>query len=258
MLFALFAATIYLIFFIYNIIPGLPLSGNLLDNSQVLYIDKLFSPDSFFSSGFVFIVTVLFVILGLFYGIGAKTINNHREFCNYLSHSLDGIGNMLVMILFASTLISIFKQSNIGNVIVAWFSDIIGNSGFTGIPLILLLFLLSALATFVLPNSTMKWTILSSSTVTSMMSSGISPEFAQVVFRFGEAVTMNLTPLLAYFIVYLAYLEKYNQEENKIHFSESIKYQMPYSFAICFSLIAIILLWFIVGIPLGVDALPSL
>ena len=37
------AGFVYLLIFIYNIIPGLPFSGNLLDYSQELYIDKLFS-----------------------------------------------------------------------------------------------------------------------------------------------------------------------------------------------------------------------
>ena len=42
----LFAGTVglvYVLFFIYNIIPGVPFGGNLLDYKQVLYIDKLFS-----------------------------------------------------------------------------------------------------------------------------------------------------------------------------------------------------------------------
>ena len=43
LLFSLFAGLLYLLIFIYNIIPGLPFSGNLLDYSQSLYIDKLFS-----------------------------------------------------------------------------------------------------------------------------------------------------------------------------------------------------------------------
>ena len=41
LLLAIIVGTIYLIIFIYNIIPGLPFSGNLLDYSQELYIDKL-------------------------------------------------------------------------------------------------------------------------------------------------------------------------------------------------------------------------
>ena len=76
------AGLIYFIIFIYNIIPGLPFSGNLLDKTQILYIDKLFSYDSFFSNGFVFIVTLFFIVLGFFYGLGAKTIKNNKCFQN--------------------------------------------------------------------------------------------------------------------------------------------------------------------------------
>ena len=67
LIFSITAGAIYLLIFIYNIIPGLPFSGNLLDYTQEFYIDKLFSYDSFFSNGFVFIVTIFFVILGLLY-----------------------------------------------------------------------------------------------------------------------------------------------------------------------------------------------
>ena len=120
---ALFAGLLYLLFFIYCIIPGLPLSGALLDYSQEFYIDKLFSVDSFFSTGFVFVVTMFFVILGLFYGIGAKTIRNNKDLCDDLGHSLDGVGKTLVLIFFASTFISIFKTTNIGEVSCSGFYE---------------------------------------------------------------------------------------------------------------------------------------
>jgi len=105
--FALIASTVYVLIFLYSIVPGLPLSGTLLDNSQLLYVDKLFSYNSFFANGFVFIVTIFFVILGSFYGIGAKKIKNQKEFVDTLGHSLDDIGKTLVLIFFASLFISV-------------------------------------------------------------------------------------------------------------------------------------------------------
>ena len=258
MVYACGGALVYLLIFAYNIIPGLPLSGALLDYSQVNYIDKLFSVDSFFSNGFVFILTLLFIILGLFYGIGSKSIKNQKDFCDSLGHSLDGIGNVLVMILFASTFISIFKQTNIGNTLVAVVGNIISTSNFVGLPLVILIFILIALTTLVVPSSSLKWYMLSSVVVPVMMDAGITPEFAQIVYRFAETVTMNITPLLAYFIVYLAFLEKYNQGEQKVRLFESIKYQWPYTLIIAFVLIVILVVWYIVGIPLGINSFPTI
>ena len=247
-----FAGLLYLLFFIYCIIPGLPLSGALLDYSQEFYIDKLFSVDSFFSTGFVFVVTMFFVILGLFYGLGAKTICNNKDLCDDLGHSLDGIGKTLVLIFFASTFISIFKSTNIGEVITAALTNIMTIDGLGAFPLIVILFIISAIVTLFLPGSTFKWAIMAGITVPAFMNVGLTPEFAQVIFRFGECVTMGLTPLATYYVIYLAYLEKYNQDTKPINLFKTLKYQIPYSVAVGVILLGLLIVWYIIGLPLGI------
>lgn len=253
LIFALGAAFIYIIIFLYNIIPGLPFSGALLDNTQIFYIDKLFSYNSFFSNGFVFVVTIFFVILGLFYGLGARTIKNNKDFVDTLGHSLDGTGKTLVLIFFASVFISLFKKTNIGNVFVATLANFMGSLHFQGLPLIILLFIVSALATVLVPVSLTKWNILAPVVVPIFMNAGITPEFAQIIFRFGECVTMGITPLMAYFVIYLAMLNKYNGQEKPVSLMEAIRYQIPYSIVTFLILLTILILWYIVGLPLGIN-----
>src|SRR5574344_327104 len=258
MFFALAAGTLYLLIFIYNIIPGLPFSGNLLDYSQNLYIDKLFSTNSFFSQGFVFIITMLFVILGLFYGIGARTIKNNHDLCDDLGHSLDDIGNTIVLIFMASVLINVFKKTNMGTVFTALLSNLITISSFKGLPLIILLFIISAISTIFLPSSNAKWGIIAGATIPALMNAGISPEMGQVIFRFGECVTYGLTPIMAYYVIYLAFLEKYNQDAEPITLFRTMKYQLPYGIISGLVLLAILILWFVVGIPLGINTIPTI
>ena len=253
LLFALFAASLYVIIILYNIIPGLPFSGNLLDNTQILYIDKLFSYNSFFSNGFVFVVSMFFFLLGLFYGLGARTIKNNKDFVDALGHSLDGIGKTLVIILAASLFISIFKYSNIGTVIVAYLTSLFRNINFQGLPLVILLFVVSAIATIFIPTSITKWSIIAPTVVPVFMNAGITPEFAQVIFRFGEGITMGLTPIMAYFVIYLAILDKNNPEEKPISLWQGIKFQVPYAVATAIVLLVLIVLWYIIGLPLGIN-----
>ena len=247
-----FAGLLYLLFFIYCIIPGLPLSGALLDYSQEFYIDKLFSVDSFFSTGFVFVVTMFFVILGFFYGVGAKTIRNNKDLCDDLGHSLDGVGKTLVLIFFASTFISIFKSTNIGEVITAALANILTIDGLGAFPLIIILFVISVIATLFLPGSTFKWAIMAGIAVPAFYNIGLSPEFAQVIFRFGESVTMGLTPLATYYVIYLAYLEKYNQDKKPINLFKTLRFQVPYSVAVAVILLGLVIVWYIIGLPLGI------
>lgn len=253
LLFSLFAGLLYLLIFIYNIIPGLPFSGNLLDYSQSLYIDKLFSYNSFFSNGFVFVVAVFFVILGLSYGIGAKTIKNNKEFVDALGHSLNGIGKILVMIFAASAFINIFKQSNIGNVVAGALTNVMQNCNFGGLPLVLLLFIFAGVIALFQPTVLFSYNIVSG-VIIKLMNAGISPEFTQLVFRLGSSVTLGLTPVFVYFVVYLAYLENYNQSNKPITIKEAIKYQLPYAAVTCVLYLLFIIIWYLVKFPIGVGA----
>lgn len=253
LLFSLFAGLLYLLIFIYNIIPGLPFSGNLLDYSQSLYIDKLFSYNSFFSNGFVFVVAVFFVILGLSYGIGAKTIKNNKEFVDALGHSLNGIGKILVMIFAASAFINIFKQSNIGNVVAGALTNLMQNSNFGGLPLVLLLFIFAGVIALFQPTVLFSYNIVSG-VIIKLMNAGISPEFTQLVFRLGSSVTLGLTPVFVYFVVYLAYLENYNQSNKPITIKEAIKYQLPYAAVTCVLYLLFIIIWYLVKFPIGVGS----
>lgn len=248
---AIIGSLAYLLIFLYNIIPGLPLSGNFLNYRETLYIDKLFGANSFFANGFVFIITMLFIIWGLLYGIGAKTIKNNREFVEAMGHSLNGIGKTLVFIFASATFIAIFKQSNIGNVIVALLTSTIATSKFSGLALVIMLFVFSAIATFFVPTSIARWSIMSSQVVPTFLNVGISAEFTQVIFRFGECVTLGLTPLFAYFIIYLAYLERYSQDANGMKLFSAIKYQVPYSAITFIILLSILIIWYVIAIPLG-------
>ena len=257
----IFAGTfgiIYLLIFIYNIIPGLPLSGNLLDYSQKLYIDKLFNPNSFFSQGFVFIVTIWFVILGLFYGLGSRSIKNNNDFCDYLTHSLDGIGRTIILILLSSILINVFKKTNIGTVVTALIGNLISNCKFTGIPLLLMFFFGTAIATILLPNTVNKWTILASTCVPTLMNVGFSPEFIQVIFRFVESMTYGLTPIMAYFVIYLAYMEKYNTSDKPIGIFKILNYQKKYALATGVVLLILLIIWYLVGLPIGINVMPTI
>ncbi len=253
---SLIVGAIYLVIFIYNIIPGVPFGGNLLDYTQELYIDKLFGYNSFFNSGFVFVITMLFFILGLVYGIITKNIKNQKDVCDNLSHSLDHMGKVLVLIFFASVFISVLKYSNIGSLVATWFANFIENSNFTGIPLILLLFFLSGVLTLILPQSLLKWSILSPSVVKTFMNVGITPEFAQLIFRAGESVTYALTPVMAYFVIYLAYLGLYDQENKGIGLFKAVKYMVPYSLATMCMWIVLLILWYLISLPIGIGVFP--
>ena len=250
------AGLLYLLFIIYNIIPGLPLSGMLLDHHADMYIDMLFGANSLFNKGFIFIVTVFFIIIGFGYGFMTKTIRNSKDMTESLGYSLDGIGSILVLLFFASLFISVFRESQIGEVVTAYIAGVIGNLKFTGLWLIIVSVILIALTNILCPDSLTKWTIISASIVPLFMNASISPEFSQIVYSAADSITNGLTPLFMYFVIYLAFLEKYNKGE-MITIRGSIRYMVPYSVFVAIIWLLILVAWYMIGIPTGIGSFPG-
>lgn len=247
---------IYVLLIIYMIIPGLPLSGALLDHGADRYIDMLFGNNLLFSQGFVFIITMFFVLIGLGYGFMTRTIKNNKDVAESLGHSLDGIGSVLVLLFFASLFINVYEESNIGLVITALITNLLSKVTFTGIGLIVVCLILVAIACILCPGSITKWTIISSTMVPLFMNASISPEFSQIVFSAGDAITKGLTPLLIYFVIYISFMEKYNKGEMITLFG-SLKYMIPYSIAVFAIWFVVLSSWYLIGVPIGINAVPG-
>ncbi len=248
---------LYSLIIIYMIIPNLPLSGALLDNSATKYIDMVFGAKSLFNQGFVFIVTVLFIIIGFGYGFMAKTIRNSKDVSESLSYSLDGVGYILVLMFFASLFINAYEQSNIGTVITAFASTVLGSLNVTGSVLIFITLLVVALTNLFCTNTMLKWSILSASIVPLFMNASISPEFAQIVYSAGDAMTNGITPLFVFFVIYVAILEKYNKSENVVTIFGSAKMVIPYSIYISIIWLVVLIGWFMIGLPIGISTYPG-
>ena len=103
-----------------------------------------------------------------------------------------------------------------------------------------------------------KWIIFSPVVVPMMMQSNISPEFAQFVLRAADSMTKGITPFLAYFIIYLGYLNIYNNDKEPITIKKALSFVTPYFGLMVLTWIAIVIGWYLIGLPLGPESMPNL
>ncbi len=257
--YALIAAIVVLVIFTYMIIPGLPLSGMILDKTQTSYAYQLFGEHSYFEAGFTYMLSLFLIITGIAYGIGAKTIKNDNELIQKVTKKLSIFGVLLVMIFFAAQFVAIFKETNIGTIIVAWLASLLKIVPLSGILLVVVAILVIAISNLFMPSTVTKWIIISPILVPAMMQMNLSPQYSQFIFRAAESMTNGITPLLAYFVVFLGYLNIYNKDEKRIYgIRDGIKLMLPYTMALSVAWIAIVLLWYLVGLPLGPGVYPVL
>ena len=257
--FALITSIIILLLFAYMLIPDLPYSGMLLDMTEETYLNQLFGDTSYFQSGFTYLVTLLLIVTGLAYGLGAKTIKNDKALIEDIGNKFSKTGYIFVLIFVVSQFIAIFRQTNIGIIITAWLANLLEHLEFSGIPLIIVTLIIIAIANIFLTSPTTKWMIFSPIVVPMFMQANISPQFAQIVMRIGNSMTNGFTPILASFVIYIGYLNIYNLNKKRpITIKKSLKMITPYFLIISAAWILIVVGWYITGLPIGPGVYPTL
>ena len=256
---AVIAAIIFLILFIYALVPNLPLSGLLLDMKEATYLGQVFGPNAYFQDSFTFVVSLFFIFTGLAYGFGAKTITNDKDLLLGSSKYIQEVTLLIPMVFFATEFVAIFRKTNIATLITAWGANFINGLNFSGLPLIILIVLVLAFINLFNTTTAGKWVILAPVVIPKLMQSNITPEFGQFLLRATDSMTNGITPLLTYFVIFIGYLNIYNVNKNKpFTIGKALRTIMPYCLIISLVWVVIIVLWYIAGLPLGSGIYPSI
>lgn len=235
---------------ILGIIPVKPF-GFLLDNSGSNYVSKLFSASSPFYAGFLYIFILIMLICGYVYGDISKNVRNTTEYSVGISSSFDKLGYVLILMFFTSQLIGILEWTNLDVVIVTNLVSFLSVTSFSGIPLIVTFFLVVVIMTIIMPSAISKWSLCAPTIVPLFMKSNIVPAFTQFIFTVADGIGKSITPIFGYFIVFLGYLEKYNENKKITIFGTIRNIIVPVSLIVV-TWILILVGWYVVGLPLGI------
>lgn len=248
------AFIVLLLFVIYMILDiKMPGAGILLDNNSSDYMSKLFGSASPFREGLIFIITSIMMVLGFIYGKISNNIKNSHEYSLGLSKNFENLGLMFVLMFFTSIMVSILDYTNIGVVISANLVDFISSISLSGTLLIIIFMFVVIIMSILIPDTYTKWQLLSPTVVPLFMRANITPSFVQFAFRVADGIGKSITPFFIYLIIMIAFLEKYNvDEKRKISIAGTLKTLMPVILILSLTLILIVVLWYIIGIPIGI------
>ena len=257
--YAIIVASIFVLFFIYSVIPNLPGSGLLLDYSENTYLKQIFGDNSYFQDGFTYMISLLLVISGVVYDFASKKFKNDTDVINACREPLGRVGGMLLLLFVASQFVSVFRTSNIGTIIVGIFANILSGFSFGGIMYFVIAIFIMMFSDFFLTGVQAKWVVFSPIIVPILMQSNISPQFTQFVMRAVDSMTNGITPLYAYFVIFIGYLNIYNVREDKpITITGAMKIMFPYFVIISITWLLILIGWYIIGLPIGPGVFPTI
>lgn len=250
------AFAVMMLALLYCVVPGMPHSGFLLDKTEITYIGKLFGNDSLLNKSLMFLILLILSVCGYIYGKISRNIKNADDFSKSLTRSFEGTGHVFALMFFASLLYGILDWSNLPTVVATNIVDFIGASKLTGLVLVIVLFISIVLISILIPSSITKWTLISPIYVPLMMRSNISPAFTQSIFQAADSVGKLFSPIYIYLIIAVGFMCKYGKDSN-ISIIGTMKKIMIIILVLAVTWLAIIILWYLLGLPIGIHTYPT-
>lgn len=204
-----------------------------------------------FMSGIIFFMMLLFLIPGIFYGIGARVIKNDKDVIELMNKAISGLSSFMVLIFFAAQFTAFFNYSNLGTIISVSGANFLKDIGFIGLPLIISFIVLTAFINIFIAIDSAKWAIMAPIFVPMFMGVGLSPELTQVAYRMGDSTTNIIAPLMPFFVLIVAFSQKYDK---KAGIGTLVSTMLPYSIAFLIGWIILFIVWYVFKLPLGPGA----
>ncbi|SFG50207.1 AbgT family transporter [Pontibacter chinhatensis] len=239
-------ATISILLMIAFILGGLIPENGYLRNPETG--DILNSP---FMSGIVAFIFILSGVAGIAYGIGAKTIKNDSDVMRGMSKSMETLGSYIVLVFFAAQFVAYFNWTNLGLILAINGADTLKTMGLSGIPLMIMFILVAASINMVMGSASAKWAIMAPVFIPMFMLLGYTPEFTQVAYRIGDSVTNIISPMMSYFALIVAFIQRYDK---KAGIGTVISTMLPYSIVFLIGWVILFIIWIMLDLPIGPGA----
>ncbi|WFF72199.1 AbgT family transporter [Proteiniclasticum sp. QWL-01] len=207
--------------------------------------------NNFMHSGLIFMILLLFLIPGYVYGKATGKIKNTNDLVEAMTSAMKSMGGYLVLAFFAAQFVAFFGKSNLGTILSVEGAGFLERIGFKGIPLVLGFILISAFINLFMGSASAKWAIMAPIFVPMMMRLGLTPELTQVAFRIGDSSTNIITPLMSYFAMIVVFAKKYEKDSG---LGTLISTMLPYSVVFLIGWAIMLIIWMLVGLPLGPGA----
>ena len=201
-----------------------------------------------FMDSLLFIITILFLLAGIAYGRGAKTMTTANQVIAAVTKTFAGLAGLVFMLLMISQFIAYFNFSNMPNVIAVALAGFLEQANIGSIPLLIGFMLVIMLLDIIIPGSMPKWAIFAPIFVPLFMRLGTAPQTVLAAYRIGDSPMNVITPLMVYLPFILTVAQRYQKDTG---IGTIIALMLPYTLILAVAWIILFVLWYILGIPLG-------
>jgi aminobenzoyl-glutamate transport protein len=233
---------VLVLFGLLTLVPGAPLQdpndpgiAGLIGNSP-------------FMNGLIAFITVLFLVSGAAFGLGAKKMKNFTDVIKAIEKSLMGLGGLIFLFFILSQFVAYFNYSNLGTIMAMKLADVLKNAnvgpfwlliGFIVVVLFIDLFITGAIA---------KWAIFAPIFVPVLVQLNVDPAAVLAAYRIGDSPINAITPLNAYFALVVTFAQKYDKNAGV---GTVVSLMLPYVMWMIVLWTLLFVIWYWLGLPWG-------
>lgn len=197
------------------------------------------------------LIFLLFIVPGVVYGFVAGTFKNSRDLVQAMTKTMEHMAYYIVIAFFAALFIDAFGRSNLGTLISVEGGTLLASLNLPGaITLIGIIFLVGGVNLLV-GSASAKWALLAPIFVPMLMQIGFSPDLTQAAYRVGDSSTNIITPLMPYFPLVVVYCQRYVKNTG---IGTLVSMMLPYSVAFLVAWSLFLVLYWNLGLPLGLQS----
>ncbi len=197
------------------------------------------------------VVAMLFItasLMGIVYGFTIKKYRSDGDIMHGMADAMKSLAMYYVLVFFAAQFVAYFKWSNLGIIFAIKGAELVMATGMGLIPLMILFIVLSGLINMAMGSASAKWAIMAPVFIPMFMLLGYSPELSQAVYRIGDSVTNVISPMMSFFALIIAFIQKYDK---KAGIGTVIATMLPYSIAFFVVWTILLVGWLLLGLDLG-------
>ncbi len=212
-------------------------------------------PDMFWRSpffkGLVPILFTLFAVGGVAYGKAVGTVNKSDDVLTFMGDAMKRMGPYIVLVLAISQFTEAFQFTALDRLIAIQGAALLRGLGFENypIPFFIAFVVAVAVANVFMGSASAKWAIFAPIFVPMFMTLGYHPAFTQLLYRVGDSITNCVSPLYPFFPLLLGWIAEVDKSKSKV--GTVLSYLVPYATVLLIGWVIMLIIWYLLGLPVG-------
>ncbi|MEL7484261.1 MAG: AbgT family transporter [Planctomycetota bacterium] len=189
-----------------------------------------------------------FIIPGLVYGVVLGSLRTSKDAARIMIESMAAMAPIIVLAFFAAQFIEYLDHSQLGRMLAFSGGQVLAEADLSPGMIILAFILMTMVFNLFVGSMSAKYAIFAPIFIPMLMFVGISPELTQAAYRIGDSTTNIITPLNAYLVIILVFMQKHAPKGGM---GTLIAMMMPYTIVFTVVWCIMLLIWMQLGLDLG-------